>query len=226
MDAQVKIRGFRVEPAEVSALLRTCPELAEAHVRAWSASGGEPRLVGYLVPRAGQAMPSPARLREHLARELPAYMIPSAYVELGALPLTQGGKVDERALPEPPTVTHAPQAPLASELERQLAGLWCETLRLERVGAEDNFFDLGGHSLLLAQVQHLLKSRLGHDVPMVKLFEFPTVRSLAAHLQGQDDGGAAAAEQEQRQEQRKSGRERLLGRRDRLAKDRVREEAE
>ncbi|WP_164018517.1 non-ribosomal peptide synthetase [Pyxidicoccus trucidator] len=226
MDSQVKVRGFRVEPAEVSALLRTCPGLAEAHVRAWSAPGGEARLVGYLVPRAGQAMPSPARLREHLARELPAYMIPSAYVELGTLPLTHGGKVDERALPEPSAATQAPQAPLASELERRLAGLWCETLRLERVGAEDNFFDLGGHSLLLAQVQYLLKSRLGHDMPMVKLFEFPTVRALAGYLQGQDDGGEAAAEREQRQEQRRSGRARLLGRRERLATDGTREEAE
>ncbi len=226
MDAQVKLRGFRVEPAEVSAVLRTCPGLAEAHVRVWSAPGGEPRLVGYLVPRAGQAMPSPARLREHLARELPAYMIPSAYVELGALPLTHGGKVDERALPEPAPVAQAPQAPLASELERRLAGLWCETLRLERVGAEDNFFDLGGHSLLLAQVQHLLKSRLGHDVPMVKLFEFPTVRALAGYLQGQDDGGEAAAAREQRQAQRQSGRARLLGRRGRLATDSTREEVE
>ncbi|RKH58083.1 amino acid adenylation domain-containing protein [Corallococcus llansteffanensis] len=219
MDAQFKLRGFRVEPAEVSAALRTCPGLTGAHVRAWSAPGGEPRLVGYLVPQAGQTMPSPARLREHLSRELPAYMIPSAYVELAALPLTHGGKVDERALPEPPTVTAAPQAPLANELERQVAALWCETLRLERVGAEDNFFDLGGHSLLLAQVQHLLKGRLGHEVPMVKLFEFPTVRTLAGHLQGQDDGGEAAAAQEQRQEQRQSGRARLLGRRGRLASD-------
>ncbi|WP_158625004.1 non-ribosomal peptide synthetase/type I polyketide synthase [Corallococcus terminator] len=211
MDAQLKLRGFRVEPAEISARLRTCPGIAEAHVRAWSAPGAEPRLVGYLVPRAGHAVPSPARLREHLARELPAYMIPSAYVELGALPLTHGGKVDERALPAP-TVTQASQVPLANELERQLAGLWCETLRLERVGAEDNFFDLGGHSLLLGQVQHLLKSRLGHDVPMVKLFEFPTVRALAGHLQGQGDGGAAAVAREQRQEQRQSGLARMMGR--------------
>ncbi|MDY7229538.1 non-ribosomal peptide synthetase [Hyalangium rubrum] len=226
MDAQVKIRGFRVEPAEISALLRTYPGLAEAHVRAWSPPGGEPRLVGYLVPLAGQAMPPPARLREHLARELPAYMIPSAYVELRALPLTHSGKVDERALPEPAPVAQAPQVPLANELERQIAGFWCETLRLERVGAEDNFFDLGGHSLLLAQVQHLLKSRLGHDLPMVKLFEFPTVRALAGYLQGQDDGGEAAAAQEQRQEQRRSGRARLLNRRGRLATDSSSEESE
>jgi amino acid adenylation domain-containing protein len=226
MDAQVKLRGFRVEPAEISALLRAYPGLAEAHVRAWSPPGGEPRLAGYLVPQAGQAMPTPARLREHLARQLPAYMIPSAYVELRALPLTSSGKVDERALPEPAPVATAPQAPLASELERQLGGLWCETLRLERVGAEDNFFDLGGHSLLLAQVQHLLKSRLGHDVPMVKLFEFPTVRALAGYLQGQDDGGEAAAAREQRQEQRRSGRARLQGRRGRLATDNPQEESE
>ncbi|RKH35764.1 amino acid adenylation domain-containing protein [Corallococcus praedator] len=225
MDAQLKLRGFRVEPAEISARLRTGPGIAEAHIRAWSAPGGETRLVGYLVPKAGHAMPSPARLREHLARELPAYMIPSAYVELGALPLTHGGKVDERALP-PPTVTQAPQAPPANALERQLAGFWCETLRLERVGVEDNFFDLGGHSLLLGQVQYLLKSRLGHDVPMVRLFEFPTIRTLAGHLQGQGDGGEAAAAQEQRQEQRQSGRARLLGRRGRLASDSTREDGE
>ncbi|RYZ43786.1 MAG: amino acid adenylation domain-containing protein [Myxococcaceae bacterium] len=223
MDAQLKLRGFRVEPAEIAARLRTAPGIVEAHVRAWSAPGGETRLVGYLVPVAGHAMPSTAQLREHLARELPAYMIPSAYVELGALPLTHGGKVDERALP-PPAMTQAPQAPPANELERQLAGLWCETLRLERVGAEDNFFDLGGHSLLLGQVQHLLKSRLGHDVPMVRLFEFPTVRTLAGHLQGRGDGGEAVAAREQRQEQRESGRVRLPGLRERLASEGPRED--
>ncbi|GMT99267.1 hypothetical protein KH5H1_33860 [Corallococcus caeni] len=226
MDAQLKIRGFRVEPAEVAVRLRTHPGLSEAHVRAWSPSGGAPQLVGYLVPRVGQAVPSPARLREHLSRELPAYMIPSAYVELKALPLTHGGKVDERALPDPTPGTQAPQVPLANEQERRIAGIWCETLRLERVGAEDNFFDLGGHSLLLAQVQHLLKQRMGHDVPMVTLFEFPTVRALAGHLQGRDDGGEAAAAQEQRQEQRRNGRARLLGRQGRLTSDRSREDVE
>ncbi|RKI12002.1 amino acid adenylation domain-containing protein [Corallococcus sp. AB030] len=226
MDAQLKIRGFRVEPAEVAVRLRTHPGLEEAHVRAWSPPGGAPQLVGYLVPLAGQPLPTPARLREHLARELPAYMIPSAYVELKALPLTHGGKVDERALPEPTPGTQAPRVPLANEHERRIATIWCETLRLEHVGAEDNFFDLGGHSLLLAQVQHLLKHRMGHDVPMVTLFEFPTVRVLAGHLQGRDDGGEAAAAQAQRQEQRLSGRARLLGRQGRLSSDRSREEVE
>ncbi|MBN9685362.1 MULTISPECIES: non-ribosomal peptide synthetase [unclassified Corallococcus] len=226
MDAQLKIRGFRVEPAEVAVRLRTHPGLAEAHVRAWSPPGGAPQLVGYLVPLAGQAVPTPARLREHLSHELPAYMIPSAYVELKALPLTHGGKVDERALPEPTPGTQAPRVPLANEAEQRIAGIWCETLRLEHVGAEDNFFDLGGHSLLLAQVQYLLKHRMGHDVPMVTLFEFPTVRALAGHLQGRDDGGEAEAAQAQRQEQRRSGRARLLGRQGRLSSDRSREEVE
>nr|WP_254330414.1 non-ribosomal peptide synthetase [Corallococcus exiguus] len=226
MDAQLKIRGFRVEPAEVAVRLRTHPGLAEAHVRAWSPPGGSPQLVGYLVPLAGQPLPTPARLREHLAHELPAYMIPSAYVELKALPLSHGGKVDERALPEPTPGTQAPRVPLANEAERRIATIWCETLRLEHVGAEDNFFDLGGHSLLLAQVQYLLKHRMGHDVPMVTLFEFPTVRALAGHLQGRDDGGESAAAQAQRQEQRRSGRARLLGRQGRLSSDRSREEVE
>ncbi|RKH62715.1 amino acid adenylation domain-containing protein [Corallococcus interemptor] len=226
MDAQLKIRGFRVEPAEVAIRLRTHPGLAEAHVRAWTPPSGSPQLVGYLVPVTGQALPTPARLREHLARELPAYMIPSAYVELKALPFTHAGKVDERALPEPTPGTHAPQVPLANEHERRIAAIWCETLHLERVGAEDNFFDLGGHSLLLAQVQYLLKHRMGHDVPMVTLFEFPTVRALAGHLQGHDDGGEAEAAQAQRQQQRSSGRARLLGRQGRLNSDRSREDAE
>jgi amino acid adenylation domain-containing protein len=216
-DAQVKIRGFRVEPAEIAALLRTHPDLAEAHVSARNAPGGETRLVGYLVPKADAAVPTPPQLREHLTRELPAYMIPSAYVVLQALPLTHSGKVDERALPEPAPVQRVAQAPLANELERKLADIWRETLRLEQVGAEDNFFDLGGHSLLLARVQYALKG-LGHEVPMVKLFEFPTLRALALYLQGGDGGAeASAAAQAQRQEQLQSGRSRLQGRRGRLA---------
>ncbi|HYO67701.1 MAG TPA: amino acid adenylation domain-containing protein, partial [Archangium sp.] len=225
-DAQVKIRGFRVEPAEIAALLRTHPGLSEAHVSARSDAGGEPRLVGYLVAKADMAVPTPAQLRQHLSHELPAYMIPSAYVVLPALPLTHSGKVDERALPEPVPVPRVAQVPLANELEHKLAGLWRETLRLEQVGAEDNFFDLGGHSLLLARVQHALKG-LGHEVPMVKLFEFPTVRTLARYLQGEDGGAQeVAAAQAQRQEQQRSGRSRLQGRRGRLAADAMREDAE
>ncbi|HYH46544.1 MAG TPA: amino acid adenylation domain-containing protein, partial [Thermoanaerobaculia bacterium] len=188
-DEQVKVRGFRVEPAEIEAVLAQHPAVASALVVARQEADGDRRLVAYVVPR-GDA-PGDSELLAFLRRRLPEHMVPSAVVALEAFPLTPAGKVDRRALPAP----FAPR-PLAEaaqprgDLERRIATIWRDVLGVEQVGLADNFFDLGGHSLRLLEVQDRLARELGREMPVVDLFRFPTVGALARHLAA----GEAAAE--------------------------------
>ncbi|WP_437297431.1 amino acid adenylation domain-containing protein [Sorangium sp. So ce426] len=135
--------------------------------------------------RAKQARALLPALRAFLAAKLPEYMVPAIFVKLDALPLNASGKVDRRALPAPerPTPSAEPKiAAPASDIEAVLSEIWRKVLDLDRVGLDDRFFEIGGHSLLLVQVQAALKARLGRSVPIVELFQHPTIRSLAAHL--------------------------------------------
>jgi acyl carrier protein len=134
-------------------------------------------------------------------------MLPSAYVRLEALPLNRSGKVDQRALPAPDRRAAADRlVAAATALEARLAEIWCEVLGVDRVGVEDSFFDLGGHSLLLARVHGLLLEALERPVPLVKLFEHPTIRSLARHL---DAASRPATPKPDRGAQLRAGRARL-----------------
>jgi hypothetical protein len=185
-DQQVKIRGFRVEPGEVEAVLVRQPGVADAVVVARRDDAGReaPRLVAYLVPEPGAA-PTPAELRAALRAELPAYMLPAAWVTLDAFPLTRTGKVDRRALPAPDAASLAREAVRAaprSGVEHAVAEAWREVLGVEEVGLDDNFFDLGGHSLLLARLRSRLAGKLAREVSVVTLFRYPTVRSLAEYV--------------------------------------------
>jgi amino acid adenylation domain-containing protein len=192
-DEQVKLRGFRIEPGEVEAALEALPGVREAVVVLREDVPGERRLVAYVVAEQGAAVDA-AGLRAQLAGRLPEYMVPGAFVALDALPLTPSGKVARRALPAPePAAAEEDWAPPRLPMEETVAAIWADVLRLERVGVNRNFFDLGGHSLLLARVQARLREALGRDVPIVDLFRFPTVASLAGHLGGADGSGAAAA---------------------------------
>ncbi len=186
VDQQVKIRGFRVEPGEVEAVLARQPGVEEAAVVAREDAPGQLRLVAYVVPKAG-AEPPVSAIRAALKAELPPYMIPAAWVTLDALPLTRNGKVDRRALPAPDaaaTVREAAGAVLQTDAERAIAAAWREVLGVEEVGLDDNFFDLGGHSLLLARLRSRLRENFPREVSVVVLFRYPTVRSLAEYLAG------------------------------------------
>ena len=147
---------------------------------------GDKRLVAYLVSTSDQA-PSADELRAFLAESLPDHMLPSATVVLDALPLNNNGKLDRPRLPEPeqtrPDLQIAYAAPTAG-LEDQIAAIWREVLGLEEVGVNDNFFDLGGHSLHLIRAHGKLVADLGATLPMVDMFRFPTIRTLAHHLEG------------------------------------------
>ncbi|MFF7457090.1 amino acid adenylation domain-containing protein [Kitasatospora sp. NPDC008115] len=184
LDHQVKLRGLRIEPGEIEAALTAHPGVREAVVTARKRRAGDVRLVAHLTAAGGIEPPGPAELAAHLRERLPEYMVPAAFAVLEALPLTPSGKVDRAALPEPDDgrPQAAPFTAPGTGLERTLAGLWRKVLGIERVGAHDNFFDLGGHSLLMAELRSLLAADTGHRVSMVELFQHPTVASLAAHL--------------------------------------------
>jgi amino acid adenylation domain-containing protein len=186
IDDQLKVRGFRVEPGEIEAALRRDPVVADAIVVGRRDVSGELRLCAYVVPRAGSAISIDA-LRAELRRHLPGQMIPAWFVTLAALPRLPSGKPDRRNLPAPPAVA-APEraanlAEPASELERRLADVFCRALCRERVGVTDHFFDdLTLSSISIVKMSVLVSRELGTDVPVVRLFEHPTVRALARAL--------------------------------------------
>ncbi|AGC45224.1 non-ribosomal peptide synthetase [Myxococcus stipitatus DSM 14675] len=182
-DFQVKVRGFRVEPGEVAAVLREHPSVGDAVVVAREDVPGEQRLVAYVVSVRAQATVD--ALRGFARERLPAHMVPAAFVVLESLPLTPNGKLDRRALP-PPGVGASSVAvghePPATPLEELLAAIWSEVLRVERVGRHDDFFALGGHSLVATQVVARLRSALGVEVPLRALFESPTLEGFARRV--------------------------------------------
>jgi len=204
LDYQVKIRGQRIELGEIEATLDKHAGVGQSVVMARADTPGDQRLVAYVVAR--QVAPSIAELKEHLSRELPAYMVPSAFVFLDALPLTSSGKVDRKVLPAPERSDSQQTAYVAprTATEEKLASIWAELLGLERVGIEENFFDLGGHSLLLLQGYSRLRATFGRDLPFVALMQYPTVRSLASYLSGTAEQAvvpAAIADRAQKQRQ-------------------------
>ncbi|HEX3758844.1 MAG TPA: amino acid adenylation domain-containing protein, partial [Kofleriaceae bacterium] len=181
-DFQVKVRGYRIELGEIEAALAQHPAIAQACVIAREDRPGDVRLVGYAVPRAGVSTPPDDALRAVLAAALPDYMIPARFVALAALPLTGSGKVDRKALPAPsgPAVAGqgaavAPRTPT----EQRIAAAYQEALAVPRLSVHDDFFALGGHSLLVAQMTAKLSRTLGRSVAMRAGFEHTTVASLA-----------------------------------------------
>jgi amino acid adenylation domain-containing protein len=203
VDQQVKVRGFRVELGEIEAALAAQPGVAEAVVAAREESPGSVRLVAYLVAEPGAELSVPD-LRAALRAELPGYMVPAAFAVLDAFPLTRSGKTDRRALPAPESVARAEagaaHAAPQSDVERAIAAAWQEVLGVEAVGLDDNFFDLGGHSLLLARLRSRLAGSFPREVSVVVLFRYPTVRSLAEYLSQGAAGPEAPPEQASEEE--------------------------
>ncbi|HZC79978.1 MAG TPA: amino acid adenylation domain-containing protein, partial [Ktedonobacterales bacterium] len=186
-DAQVKLRGFRIEPGEIEAVLLRHPGVAQAAVIARSDAAGEKRLVGYVVA-AGAGAPDAASLRAHVARSVPDYMVPAAYVVLERLPLTPNGKLDRGALPAPEVRGLAPRRCPRTPQEEILCVLFGEVLGVGGVGIADDFFELGGHSLLATRLISRIRASLDAEISIRSLFEAPTVEALASRL-----GEAAAA---------------------------------
>ncbi|HYH81345.1 MAG TPA: amino acid adenylation domain-containing protein, partial [Longimicrobium sp.] len=183
IDEQVKVRGFRVEPGEIERALERHPSVRRAVVAARADGAGASRLVAWVVGEGG-AEPDAAALRAHLAAGLPDYMVPGAIVALEALPLTPSGKVDRRALPDPGDDAARAGAYVAprTATEEALAGIWREVLEVERVGVEENFFALGGHSLVAMRVVSRVRQAFAVELPMRAVFEAQTVAELAVRV--------------------------------------------
>ncbi|RKH09839.1 amino acid adenylation domain-containing protein [Corallococcus sp. CA053C] len=185
-DHQVKLRGFRIELGEIESVLAKHPQVREAAVVVREDVPGDKRLVAYVVASTAAGRSASEVLRAHLRDTLPEHMVPTAFVELPALPLTANGKLDRKALP-PPDMTQAdahrtyvaPRTPV----EETLATLWAEVLRVPRVGSTDSFFELGGHSLLAMQVLSRMRAAFGVDIPLRALFEAPTVAALGERVE-------------------------------------------
>ncbi|WP_329617718.1 amino acid adenylation domain-containing protein [Streptomyces brevispora] len=179
-DGQIKLRGFRIEPAETENVLLADPDVRAACVVVREDTPGDRRLVAYVVPVPG-ARPDESVLTRRVGRALPAYMVPSAFVSLDALPLNPNGKVDRRALPAPRAAGGNGRAPRTA-YEEVLAGLFADVLGMTGVGVDDNFFSLGGHSLLATRLAGRVRTALGAELGLGTLFDHPTVASLAAAL--------------------------------------------
>ncbi|MDH3276218.1 MAG: amino acid adenylation domain-containing protein, partial [Gammaproteobacteria bacterium] len=195
-DHQVKLRGFRVELGEIESVLLRQRMVSDAVVVVHEDESGDKRLVAYVVADSSDA-PSEADLRDFVAKRLPNYMVPSAFMMLDKLPLTANGKVDRKALPVPGDMRASLGAEYTAprtELEQRLAQIWAGVLKLERVGVHDNFFDLGGHSLMATQVVSRIRGQLNVELPLSEMFGYPTVAELAPVLEsllGESGGGEA-----------------------------------
>lgn len=176
-DHQIKLRGFRIEPAEIEHTLTRHPAVRHGTVIAREDHPGDRQLVAYVVPEAGNEVPSAEQLRTLVGERLPAYMIPAAFVVLAELPLTPNGKLDRLALPRPEFGGDGYQAP-RSPRETMLCALFAEVLGVERVGIDDDFFALGGHSLLATRLVARVRAELGVEIPIRTLFTAPTVAEL------------------------------------------------
>ncbi|MBD2128004.1 amino acid adenylation domain-containing protein [Microcoleus sp. ZQ-A2] len=184
VDYQVKIRGFRIELGEIEAVLSQHSGVRQAVVSLSEDESGTKRLIGYVVPKQQQA-PNISDLRQFCLNKLPEYMVPSAFVPLKSLPLTPNGKIDRRALPAPeqtrPELEGIYVAPRTS-IEAQLAEIWTKVLGLEKVGIHDNFFDLGGHSLLITQLLAKVRDTFKVNLSLRSLFKDPTVANIAKKI--------------------------------------------
>ncbi|MFE4412486.1 amino acid adenylation domain-containing protein [Streptomyces sp. NPDC056821] len=192
VDDQVKLRGFRIELGEVEAVLDRHPAVARSAVIVREDRPGDQRLVAYVVPAPGADLPAGPALRRHAAADLPEYMVPNAFVELHALPLTPNRKLDRRALPAPESSAVSGGRAPRTRQERLLTELFAEVIGLNRVSIDDGFFDLGGHSLLATRLIGRVRATFGTDIAIRTLFEAPTVAELAERLGTEDGDGPGA----------------------------------
>ena len=183
-------RGFRIELGEIEAAIDADAGIAQSVVMVRERSAGNQQLVAYVIP-AGNAAPDSGELQKALGKQLPDYMVPSIFVELDAFPLLSNGKVDRKALPEPEWVSEREYIAPRNDTEESLAAIWQDILDIDQVGIHDDFFALGGHSLIAIKLVARILEQMQVDVPLDKLFETPTVAALAESVNEFRDSGSA-----------------------------------
>lgn len=188
VDDQVKVRGYRIELGEIEAALAAHPKVQSCTILALEETPGNKQLVAYAVPQVNQSLVADD-LKEFLKQSLPEYMVPAQFVFLDSFPLTQNGKIDRKALPAPShanvSAAHEFVAP-RNETERKVAAMWVELLKVEKIGIHDDFFDLGGHSLMAIKALSRIREEFDVDLPLATLLQAPTVAQLAALLHKED----------------------------------------
>jgi hypothetical protein len=181
-DHQIKLRGHRIELGEIEVVIERHPDVLQAVIELQGEGTGQ-QLVA-CIKQSGDALDT-GSLRSWLQERLPDYMVPSVFIALEEIPLTPNGKVDRKRLPKAKASTRETSTPMASprnRLEEHLVQIWSEILGVNRVGVRDNFFDLGGHSLLLVRVHARLRHELDPDIAVIDLFRYPTIESMASWL--------------------------------------------
>lgn len=203
VDHQVKIRGYRIELGEIEALLGKHESVRDCVLLLREDTPGDQRLVAYVVPVS--QTPDSADLKQHLRKQLPEYMVPNDVVVLDAMPLTPNGKLDRKQLPSPQGLSQTATADYVApedDLQKTIATVWQESLQIDKIGVNDNFFDLGGHSLLIVRVHQQLKQRVEKPISLTDLYRFPTIRSLTEFLNN-DDANASLKQSSDRAQRRR-----------------------
>lgn len=221
VDTQVKLRGIRIELGEVESVLCSHPSIHAAVVAVSGAEGAE-RLIGYVVPNS--SAPAPSELRRFVRDKLPEHMVPAAFVMLEALPLLPSGKVDRRALPEPDQERRGIEReyiPPRNDMEEKLAGIMTEVLKVERIGVHDNFFEMGGHSLLGMQVVARVRKVFRVELPLRSLFEEPTIAGLCPEIEKAEKRDDSSVIPTPTRRSSPSRREQLLAKLDQLTDEEV-----
>ncbi len=186
VDDQVKIRGYRVEPGEVGRILEESELISQAIVLAKEDKQGNKQLIGYIV---AQGAYDKTGIQGYLKEQLPDYMVPAHLVELESLPLTANGKIDRKALPEPEgTQREGGYTAPRNETEAKLAEIWQDVLEIDEIGINDDFFEIGGHSLLAVRLISAIRKAFGMELPIADVFDYPTVGQLATRLTGETPG--------------------------------------
>ena len=182
VDTQVKLRGFRIELGEIEAALALIPEIAQCSVKVQN-EGSAKQLIAYLVAHAGHSVPDAKNLRQAIGAQLPSHMIPTAFLTLDRIPLTPNGKIDRNALPSPDlTLEQGLYVAPRRDVEQRLCEIWSALLGIERIGIQDNFFRMGGHSLLAVQLISKIRDEFGLELAVSTLFDCPTIEQLARTL--------------------------------------------
>ncbi|MCI5119714.1 MAG: amino acid adenylation domain-containing protein [Candidatus Electrothrix sp. AUS4] len=189
MDNQIKLRGYRIELGEIEAVLENHPAVKQAATIVREDDPGDKRLTAYIALNNDETF-TERELRQYLRSKLPEYMVPSIFIQIKEMPLTLNGKIDRRALPEP-AQKRAYLAdnfvPPETETEKNISQLWCEILKIDKVGTQDKFFDIGGNSLLSVRLIDLLEKQTGIALPIVKFYQYPTIETLANYIQSKKD---------------------------------------
>jgi len=186
VDNQIKLHGVRIEPTEIESVLNQHDQVRQSAVTAIDDSYGNKQLAAYIVPRTN-GKPTVESLRHFIELRMPAYLVPAVYVNIEIMPLTHNGKIDRFALPAPPRIRPEMDeiyvAPY-TEIQKTLCNIWSQVLNVDKVGIHDNFFYLGGTSLLIVRASEEISKELGIDLPVTKIFEYPKISTLAEHLTG------------------------------------------